>query len=96
METKLAPCPLGAECETIKEGIKYICPWYTKVTGKHPQSNEQLEDWRCAIAWLPILTIENSQQQRQTGAAVESLRNNVVKSVSTMINLRHQLKKDQG
>ena len=30
--------------------------------------------------WLPILMIENSQQQRQTGAAVESFRNEMVKS----------------
>ena len=29
---------------------------------------------------MPMLTIENSQQQRQTGAAVESFRNEVVKS----------------
>ena len=33
-----------------------------------------------AVTWLPMLTIENSQQQRQTGAAVESFRNEVVKS----------------
>ncbi len=33
-----------------------------------------------AVTWLPVLMIENSQQQRQTGAAVESFRNEVVKS----------------
>jgi hypothetical protein len=32
------------------------------------------------MAWLPILMIENSQQQRSTGAAVESFRNEMVKS----------------
>jgi hypothetical protein len=31
---------------------------------------------------MPILMIENSQQQRQTGAAVESFRNEMVKSNS--------------
>jgi hypothetical protein len=29
---------------------------------------------------MPILAIENSQQQRQTGAAVESFRNEMVKN----------------
>jgi len=29
---------------------------------------------------MPVLMIENSQQQRQTGAAVESFRNEMVKS----------------
>lgn len=75
METKLGPCPLGSECETIKDNVKYLCPWYVKVMGKNPQSDESIEEWRCAITWLPLLTIENSQQQRQTGAAVESFRN---------------------
>lgn len=32
------------------------------------------------MAWLPIMMIENSQQQRQTGAAVESFRNEMVKA----------------
>jgi hypothetical protein len=29
---------------------------------------------------MPVLMIENSQQQRQTGAAVESFRNEMVKA----------------
>jgi hypothetical protein len=39
---------------------------------------------------MPILTIENSQQQRQTGAAVESFRNEMVKAneVSQQVLLR--------
>jgi hypothetical protein len=31
------------------------------------------------MSWMPMLMIENSQQQRQTGAAVESFRNEMVK-----------------
>jgi hypothetical protein len=32
------------------------------------------------MTWLPVLLIENSQQQRQTGAAVESFRNETVRN----------------
>jgi len=32
------------------------------------------------MAWLPVLLIENAQQSRQTGAAVESFRNEMVES----------------
>lgn len=39
-----------------------------------------MDEWGCSIAWMPILLIENSQMQRQTGAAVESFRNEMVKS----------------
>lgn len=67
-------CPILGKC------VKHKCPWYIQVMGQHPQTGEQLNKFACAIAWLPTLLIENSQQQRQTGAAVETLRNEVVKS----------------
>jgi hypothetical protein len=56
------------------------CAWFIKLQGKNPQNGQDIDEWGCSIAWLPILTIENSQQQRQTGAAVESFRNEMVKS----------------
>jgi len=46
----------------------------------NPNTGEDVDHWGCAITWMPMLTIENSQQQRQTGSAVESFRNEVVKS----------------
>ena len=51
-----------------------------KVRGTNPNTGEEIDDYGCSVAWLPILMIENSQQQRQTGAAVESFRNEMVKS----------------
>lgn len=56
------------------------CAWFLKVQGKHPQDGKDIEEWGCAMSWMPILMIENSQQQRQTGAAVESFRNEMVKA----------------
>jgi hypothetical protein len=48
----------------------------------NPQTGSEIDSEGCAIAFLPILLIENSQQQRQTSAAVESTRNELVKSLS--------------
>ena len=56
------------------------CAWFMKIRGKDPQSEKEIEEWGCSMAWLPLLMIENSQQQRQTGAAVESFRNEMVKN----------------
>ena len=56
------------------------CPLWVQVRGKHPQSHEEIDHWDCALAWMPVLLIENSQMQRQTGAAVESFRNEMVKA----------------
>ena len=56
------------------------CAWFMKVQGKNPNTGEQIEDWACSMAWIPMLLIENSQQQRQTGRAVESFRNEMVRA----------------
>ena len=56
------------------------CAGFIKIQGKNPQDGKDIEEWGCSMAWLPIMMIENSQMQRQTGAAVESFRNEMVKS----------------
>jgi hypothetical protein len=63
------------------------CAWFLKITGKHPNTGEDIDDWGCSIAWMPILMIENSQQQRSTGAAVESFRNEMVKANESTMQL---------
>jgi hypothetical protein len=70
----------GTHCPLLDiECIQLRCAWFTQVRGSNPNTGKEVDEWACAIAWLPILLIENSQQQRQTGAAVESFRNEVVK-----------------
>lgn len=56
------------------------CAWFMKVRGNNPNTGEEIDDYGCSIAWLPVLMIENSQQQRHTGAAIESFRNEMVKA----------------
>lgn len=51
-----------------------------KIEGYDMNTGKRVDEWNCAIAMLPMLLIENSGQQRQTGAAVESFRNEMVKS----------------
>jgi hypothetical protein len=50
------------------------------VRGTNPNTGKEVDEWGCAITWLPLLLIENSQQQRHTGAAVESFRNEMVRA----------------
>lgn len=54
-----------------------------KIRGNNPNTGEEIDDYGCSMAWLPVLMIENSQQQRHTGAAVESFRNEMVKANDT-------------
>ena len=71
-----ANCPL----DNFNHCRQTDCAWFTQLRGNNPNTGEPIDEWGCAIAWIPVLLIENSQQQRQTGAAVESFRNEVVKA----------------
>lgn len=67
-------------CPLIQAPCKQLgCSWFQHVHGMHPQTGEQIDEWRCAMAWLPMLLVENSRQTSQAGAAIESFRNEVAK-----------------
>jgi hypothetical protein len=84
MEIKtVLTCPLNSKCEEIKDGAIHRCQWYTKLAGTNPNTGETVDEHGCAIAWLPMLLIENSMQQRSTSAAVESFRNEMTDSNKT-------------
>jgi hypothetical protein len=74
-----ANCPLDG----FKPCRQLECAWFMKIRGNNPNTGAEIDDYGCSISWLPILMIENSQQQRQTGAAVESFRNEMVKTNET-------------
>jgi hypothetical protein len=71
-----ANCPL----DQFKPCRQLECAWFLKISGKNPNNGDDIDEWGCSIAWLPIMMLENSQQQRQTGSAIESFRNEMVKS----------------
>ena len=70
-------------CPLIQKKCKeHKCKFYIQVIGRNPQTGQDVSDWNCAVSWLPMLLIEGSQQTRQAGAAIESFRNEVVKTQS--------------
>ncbi len=68
-------CPLN-NFEPCKN---FECAWFMKIQGTDPNTGVEIEEWGCSMAWLPKLLIENAQMSRQTGAAVESFRNEMVR-----------------
>lgn len=76
LPNKEVKCPYTAFKTTCYDGVtKHKCPKWIHVTGTHPNTGQPVDSYDCSDAWVPALLIENSQQQRQTGAAVEDLRN---------------------
>lgn len=81
-------CPLNSfePCKQLE------CAWFVKLTGQDPNTGKSIDEFGCAMAWMPMLLIENAQQSRQTGAAVESFRNEIVKQNQTSHELLSKIK----
>lgn len=79
METVIT-CPLGSQCEEARDGKLYRCAWYVQLMGKNPQTGQDINEWGCAMAWTPTLLVENASTNRGQTAAIESFRNEMVKS----------------
>ena len=75
-------CPL-----LNKKCIKHRCVWYNMLSGKHPQTGLDVQEWGCSIAWMPLLLVENAGQVTKVQAATESFRNEMVKGQNMMNNI---------
>ena len=87
----------GLVCPLHKKDMSEVChtcPFWTYIRGSNPNTGDAIDEWRCAIAWLPLLLVENSQQSRQSGAAIESMRNEIVKRMDYQVGKR--LEHDSG
>ena len=89
-------CPMmgGEPCVedgAIRNGELVKCRFWVTVMGSNPQTGETVNNGDCAMAWMPVLLIENSKVNRETGAAVESMRNESVTSGQHITNALMQV-----
>lgn len=69
-------CPFnGKDVSTVC----HKCPLYIQVRGVDTNTGKDVDNWGCSFSFLPMMLIENTGQQRQTGAAIESFRNEMVR-----------------
>ncbi len=85
-------CPATAFAKTCREILADCdCPKYVSIRGTHPQTGDPVESVGCVDSFLPMLLIENAQQSRQAGAAIESFRNEVIKRDDEALQARKNL-----
>lgn len=78
--------PQGTYCPLLKKDcIGMKCMWFIKLQGTDRNTGKEVDEWYCSIAAMPMLTIENSAVSRETGAAVESFRNEMVKQNNNLL-----------
>lgn len=91
-------CPATGFARSCREIISECdCPKFVSIKMQHPQTGEHVDKHGCVDAFLPLLLIEGAQMSRQAGAAVESLRNEIVKANDeAKAGIRSLLQGDQG
>lgn len=76
-------CPLNG----FKKCKQFKCAWFVQMKGTNPNDGKEVDEYGCAISWLPMLLVENAMQSRQTGGAIESFRNEMVKANQSNQNI---------
>lgn len=72
-------CPLGHTCES--------CLWQIHLRGINPQTGQEVDEVGCSVAFIPLLLIENAKEQRATGVAIESFRNEMINDNGRLLEL---------
>jgi hypothetical protein len=81
-------CPATGFDRTCREIIAECdCPKFVKIAGTDPNTGVHIDKMGCVDSFLPMLLIENAKESRQTGAAVESFRNNVSKVAGALLQV---------
>lgn len=81
LQDKNIRCPATGFAKSCREIVSDCdCPKFVKICGVNPNDGQPIDKFGCIDSYIHILLIENSQQQHQTGAAVESFRNEMVKA----------------
>lgn len=69
-------CPLLSAVRK-QDCIESKCRFWTHLLGKDPQGEGVIDKFGCAIEFLPILLVENSQMVRMSAASSDKIANQV-------------------
>lgn len=70
----------GEWCPLIrKDCVQFKCKFWTKLVGDHPQiAGQKIDEYDCAVKWIPMLMIENTKEAIGVTSSINSFRNQMV------------------
>lgn len=79
----------GFTCPLMRKDVSEVChkcDWYVQLRGTNPNTGEPVQDeWGCAVTMNLLVSVHVAQETRQTGAAIESFRNEVVRQHQAIV-----------
>jgi hypothetical protein len=84
-------CPATGFAKSCREILAECdCPKWVAIAGTNPNTGEAVNREGCIDSFLPMLLLENAKVQRETGAALESFRNEVVNVNGRALDLQER------
>ena len=77
-------CPLWQKPQAE---VCHKCPWWLQIRGRNANTGQDVDEWGCAVGFLPMLLIENASQTRGAAAATESTRNEIAAAFSAVVGI---------
>jgi hypothetical protein len=74
-------CPLWQKAMHL---VCHTCPLWIAIRGIERNTGREVDEWRCSLAVLPHLLVENAHQTRGAAAATENLRNIIAKGMQSV------------
>lgn len=74
---------IRSDFDANERGIRKQCRLWTHVAGKDPQSEKVIDHYDCALAWGPVIGLEQSQMTRQNTATMQEFRNETHEGISS-------------
>lgn len=65
--------------------LRAWCPKWVHIMGLDPNTGDPVDCFDCSDQWTPTLTLEVAKEVRQSAAAVESFRNEMVKGAQLLL-----------
>ncbi len=82
-----------AKCPYFKKPcLKHDCTHFVALRGINPQTGQDVDEWGCAIVWNVVAQLEGNKEMRQTAAAIESFRNEMVRSQQTALQVAENVR----
>lgn len=86
----------GTYCPLIKKDcVGLQCNWYMHLQGTNPNTGQEVDEYACSIAWIPLLLIENSRQHLNTNTVMNSFKNDLVQATVSSLDLLAQAVSDE-
>ena len=85
-------CPYGSECEKAGDGVIERCNLYIKFPMENISTGEVKETYDCSHNWSAIFAKDAALTNRGQTAAIESLRNGMIKKQAEAIETMRDIK----